>query len=343
VRKPESIMMESYFNALSLEELNYLEGFFNDEDFASSTDDSQSFEPTTPSGYCGTKRRLPFKPPCKRSRFIGNLISVGSNIARVPRSIIEDQRYSYGKDFVEAFNSCNVNDIWSFLNRRSAPDFKLLHTWVGPQAYFNFPVRLLIEGISAAAEYWLARCLLSPDLCLSLMHTKVIERKNGDSSVMFTYISKHTRLYDGEFSDKLICQPPSSQTDQLITQVLSPSADSSSPSFRLPEGLSESDLVFVRASRKVQAILKKMAPALPAAQYPSPKLSCCANDSNLGQWTALCNSADRGRVIINSSDNRQLLPCCVSLQFLGAVTMHLDYAKKIKSLELAYSLAGSQK
>lgn len=336
--------MDSYFNALNLEELNYLEGFFNDEDLASSssTDGSQSCCAQPTPGCCDTtKRRLPFQPPCKRSRFSGNMISVGINFARVPRNIIEDQRYSYGKVFVEAFNSCSVNDIWSFLSRYSAPDFQLLHTWVGPQAYFNFPVRLRIEGVAAAAEYWLARCLLSPDLCLSLMHTKVIERKNGGSSVMFTYISKHTRLYDGEFSDKLICQPPSSQTDQLVRQVLNPNAEADS-TFRFPEGVSESDLIFVRASRKVQAILKKMAPALPAAQYPAPKLSCCPNDSNLGQCKALCNSAARGRVT-SPSDNRQLLPCCVSLQFLGTVTMHLDSAKKIKSLEMAYSLAGRQK
>jgi hypothetical protein len=253
---------------------------------------------------------------------------------KLPRIKKGDPRRDYGAAYADAYNSCDFDEIWSFLDEHCVPDFTFIQQWVGTEQYLNFPAHLEIKGIDAVAEYWFSRCLLAPDLALQLKVTKLFVRSDGLSTVASSFSIQCTRLFDGELSDSLIrtvaTQAPHSEP--VISAPVVETSDASVTSIDAPSD-QKLDEICNRAIEKVDKFLLQSAPE--HDQLTTLKRKRKRHDS-------LDSEEDSSKTSVKSiksdTHERKRMPKDKTITLQGNVTMHLNEAHKIYRMEVSFAL-----
>jgi hypothetical protein len=259
---------------------------------------------------------------------------------KLPRIKKGDPRRNYGAAYADAYNSCDFDEIWSFLENHCVKDFTFVQQWVGTDQYLNFPANLEIKGIDAVAEYWFSRCLLAPDLALQLKVTKLFVRSDGLSTVASSFSILSTRLFDGELSDSLIrtVATQASQPEHMNNVSATEISDASMTSTDASSD-QKLDEICNRVIEKVDQFLLQAAPE--HDQLSSLKRKRKRYDSldfESAEDTKNLSASVKSDVL-----KRKRMPRDKTIKMQGNVTMHLNEDHKIYRLEVSFALQPEEK
>lgn len=258
---------------------------------------------------------------------------------KMPRINKSDPRRNYAAAYADAYNSCDFDVIWNFLNEHCVKDFTFIQKWVGAEQYLNFPLHLEIKGVDAAAEYWFSRCLLAPDLALSLKVTKLFVRSDGLSTVASSFIILCTRLFDGELSDSLIRTVASQPS---ITDATSSTVTSDASTMSNDSADEKLDVICNRAIEKVDRILLQSAPAHdPNFSLKRKRKRHDSMDSDGDSQSE--SQTPRPHMNHHHSNGRKRMPKDKTITLLGNVTMSVNEDKKIYRMEVSFALQQDEK
>ncbi len=255
-----------------------------------------------------------------------------------PRISKTDPRRAYAGAFAAAYNSSDFDEIWAFVNTYCTQDILFVTRWVGSELYVNFPRYLEVRGIESVSEYWFSRCIIVPDYILELKETKLFVRSDGISTVLTSFTILATRLYDGEISDAIICQPatdvlPIATTSKSESQAAEPTKveEGIVPHEPTPEDIERADRIYNRVFDKLKSILVQQT----KLDKQTQKSGTVSQDNRVDLFA---KDGNKETTVPEPSSGRKRLPSNKSITLYGTATLHLNVDHKIHQMDLTFSL-----